>query len=271
MPKPDNLVGQKFNKLLVLRKSDRKQGIAILWWCLCDCGYEYEVSGRHLKGGQLACKTCSFSVHRKHGLSKIPEHSTWRGMIGRCYNKNNPAYSEYGGRGITVDNRWLGEDGFSNFLSDMGRRPSKKHSIDRKRNNKGYSKANCRWATKEEQSRNRRNNIYVRYNGKRTLLAEVAKSNNLSYRLVYKRHVQKGWTIKESLVPSLNKSVNLTHNGETLNLADWARRLNISDTILSKRLSRGWSVQETLSLPATRSNSVKRPVKHGAYKTSNII
>ena len=82
-----------------------------------------------------------------------PEYTAWRGMKIRCYSINTPYYKYYGGKGITVCKRW--RNNFYVFLEDMGSRPNKNYSIDRIDNNKGYSKSNCRWATKSQQMRNR--------------------------------------------------------------------------------------------------------------------
>lgn len=88
-------------------------------------------------------------------MSNTPEHRVWRGMQERCYNARRQDWPDYGGRGITVCDRW--RDSFETFLADMGPRPSPKHSVDRIDNAKGYEPGNCRWATATEQARNRRN------------------------------------------------------------------------------------------------------------------
>lgn len=81
---------------------------------------------------------------------------TWRDMKARCLKPNHKDYRHYGGRGITICERWLSKDGYKNFCADMGHRPSREFSLDRVNNDGGYSPENCRWATKSEQMRNRR-------------------------------------------------------------------------------------------------------------------
>ena len=95
----------------------------------------------------------------RHGLAGSPEHRSWTSAIGRCYNKTNPAYPRYGGRGIRMCLRW--RESFLAFLGDMGPKPSPSHSIDRINNDGNYEPSNCRWATKSEQARNRKDS-YVR-------------------------------------------------------------------------------------------------------------
>ena len=99
------------------------------------------------------------------GKQLTPEHSTWKDIRQRCNNENRKEYHRYGGRGIFVCARWM--NSYEAFLEDMGRRPSKKHSIDRIDNDDNYKPSNCRWATKTEQSRNRSG-----YNVKAWILAE---------------------------------------------------------------------------------------------------
>jgi hypothetical protein len=91
----------------------------------------------------------------KHGLTETPTWHSWANMIQRCTNPNNPAYDRYGGRGITVCDRWQGDMGFANFLADMGEKPAGT-SVDRTDNERGYEPGNCRWATAREQAMNRR-------------------------------------------------------------------------------------------------------------------
>lgn len=107
------------------------------------------------------------------------------GMIGRCHNKNHPRYDYYGGRGISVCERW--RDSFEAFWNDMGPRPSNKHSIDRIDNDGDYEPSNCRWATKKEQCRNKRNNHIVTVDGVTLTVTDMAVRYGLHIQTVMHR------------------------------------------------------------------------------------
>lgn len=160
-----DLTGQRFGMLTVLgpRRSElEKSGTTVYWLCKCDCGASSWVAARHLRNGHTQSCGCFRSIKTtaektKHGKRWTKEYIIWAGMIQRCQNPNHQSYALYGGRGISVCDRWLGEGGFENFLDDMGPAPSAAHQIDRFPNNDGdYEKSNCRWATIKQQARNRR-------------------------------------------------------------------------------------------------------------------
>jgi len=111
-----------------------------------------------------------------HGKTGTSEFNIWRSMKGRCHNPKNPAYHFYGGRGIFVCDEW--RDDFNAFFRDMGLRPSINHSIERIKNNLGYCKSNCCWATREEQNFNRRSTIVMDFDGIKLTQAEFAKKLN---------------------------------------------------------------------------------------------
>lgn len=155
-----DLVGRRFGLLTVTAKApSRKLGTKWhgYWTCRCDCGAEAVVQRAALTSG--ATRSCGCYMRqeraaraRKHGGAGWPEYRVWGAIIQRCTNPNNPAYEDYGGRGITVCERWKL---FENFIEDMGRRPAPGLQLDRRRNNEGYSKDNCRWVTREENMQNR--------------------------------------------------------------------------------------------------------------------
>lgn len=134
------------------------------------------------------------------GEKITPELRAWYGMHERCYCPTHQKYKIYGARGIRVCKRWRID--FRNFLADMGRRPSPRHSIDRIRVNGHYSPKNCRWATPEEQQRNKQNNRIVKFQGRKMSLAEAAELSGLRYGLI-KRRIQIGWPPKYWFLPPL--------------------------------------------------------------------
>jgi hypothetical protein len=163
-----DITGQAFGRLTVLCRVGRNSGHA-MWLCRCNCPQRNEVvvSGSRLHRGETkSCgcfrRECTAQLGKqqfKHGHTSnggdTPEYNSWRAMIKRCTNRNHEAYSRYGGRGITIDARWLGANGFKKFLADMGARPAGK-TLDRINTNGNYEPTNCRWATSSEQHRNTR-------------------------------------------------------------------------------------------------------------------
>ena len=122
----------------------------------------------------------------------------WCDMRARCTSKAHRQFKDYGGRGIGVSERWLGPDGFANFLADMGPRPAG-YMLERDNNDLGYSPKNCRWATRKEQNSNRRNCIYVDCEGETVTLKEYCRRKSLPYRPIVKRIQDRRWTITDAL------------------------------------------------------------------------
>jgi hypothetical protein len=207
-----DLTGLQFHRLKVLERGPNASNGEVRWSCVCICGTYCLVYGASLRSGKAKSCGC-FSRERPviHGLTHTPEYIAWQSMKERCLNPLTRNYRNYGGRGITVCERWV--QSFQNFLEDMGQRPSPQHSLDRYPDNNGgsYEKANCRWATVAQQKRNTRRN-----------------------RL-------------------------LTFNGKTQCVTDWAAELRFPDSVLFKRIRRGWSVERALTTPV-----VSQPKCHRA-------
>lgn len=159
-----SVLGQRFGRLLVIEEFPAEPGLGYRRArCRCDCGVESIVAVTSLRAGLT--RSCGCAIREatrarslRHGectdRKRTPEFRAWVGMKTRCLNVNVKSFPNYGGRGIVVCPRWL--HSFENFLADMGRRPSPKHSIDRFDNDGPYAPDNCRWATPHEQRLNQR-------------------------------------------------------------------------------------------------------------------
>lgn len=150
-----DIAGQAFGPWLVLRLTECPpwgKGKGAYWLCRCSCGREEAVAGARLRAGRQrrGCSVCSGTLHRKRGKCS-PTYNSWRAMRGRCLRPDDDAYDRYGGKGITICDRW--RDSFDNFLADMGERPAGK-SLDRIDPTGNYEPSNCRWADAKTQSRN---------------------------------------------------------------------------------------------------------------------
>lgn len=157
----EDISGKSFNQLTAIECVGHILNTAAIYWrCLCECGNYVNVTIGHLKSGHTKSCGCYATeqrsiVHTKHGLRKHKNYPLWAKMLQRCYNQNNPKYHRYGGRGITVCDRW--RESFKNFYADIGDKPEGM-SIDRRDNDGNYEPSNCRWATPKEQSNNKHNN-----------------------------------------------------------------------------------------------------------------
>ena len=197
-----DLTGQVFGRLTVLGPVGRSKDKKILWACRCSCGKvkDAPVASTTLKSGNTSSCGCLWAESQRtravtHGGSKTLEYRAWKLMRQRTKNPNNPNYEAYKER--LPDNYF---DDFATFLAEVGPRPGPGYSLDRVNNDLGYIKGNIRWATKLEQSSNRKSNKIVRntQTGERMTLAEACRRAELNYSTVRYRLKYLGWTTTEA-------------------------------------------------------------------------
>lgn len=191
-----DLSGRRFDRLIVLCICDQRTSRGRTFWnCVCDCGKTSIVDGGSLRSG--ARKSCGCLKNQRsaarmyvHGMAKTREYTIWSGAKKRCFNTNEPAYPNYGGRGITMCQEWA--ESFEQFFADMGPCP-KAHSIDRIDNNGNYEPGNCRWATRIVQNRNTRSAVMLTHEGQTMSLRDWADRMNMNFdklRYRYENHVE---------------------------------------------------------------------------------
>lgn len=197
-PRFKNLTGLRFGRLTVETFAGRLSKHSS-WHCRCDCGMKTVVTCGDLTTGHTSsCGCLRRDVTRarvwKHGNTGTAVYGVWLGILQRCEDRNCRSFPRYGGRGITVCERW---HDFKNFLSDVGQRPRNK-SIERIDNSKGYEPGNCRWATMKEQCRNRRSNHVLTWNGRTMCIAAWAEEIGIKPLTVLHR-IRSGWSVERAL------------------------------------------------------------------------
>ncbi len=242
--KLENLAGVRFDRLVVTTRDIGKKPTR--WICQCDCGNTTSATAANLKYGAIrSCGCLQRELASKrlttHGKSAVPEYQSWAGMNSRCHDAPIPGY---GGRGIYVCERWRAS--VEDFILDMGRKPSPRHSIDRINNDGSYTcgrhdvcadcreknaPANCRWATRVEQQRNTSRNHFVDFDGRTMTIAEMSEISGVSSGVLAKR-IARNLTPEEAVDPKpVNGSVHRHNRGLSLDdVREIRRRLAAGET-----------------------------------------
>lgn len=207
MRAPLELTNQKFGRLTVLKRNPVSYGTRSRWDCICECGKTTTVIGSKLMNNHT--RSCGCFHHERftqscitHGMRQSDEYNIWCGIKSRCTNPNHDAYDRYGGRGITICDKW--KNSFPEFYLDMGERPGPEYSIERKENDKGYEPGNCYWATKTEQANNRRSNVFHTYNGITKTISEWAREYRIPDHVLRKR-LYAGWDFEKAIAIPVRK------------------------------------------------------------------
>lgn len=205
-----DLTGKRFGKLIVLsiayKKSAKGSRTRIYWNCKCDCGKEIITRSDYITSGQsISCGCSKIMRLTKHGESRTRLYRIYDRMKQRCYNPNHEHYKDYGGRGIIICNDWLScFDNFSKWAKENGYNDFL--TLDRINPNEIYCPDNCRWVNMKIQNNNKRNTIYLKYNGENIPLTILAEKLNIPRHILYSRY-KKGWENDKIIFTPINKKI----------------------------------------------------------------
>lgn len=208
---PNKLIGENFGRAIVKEYIGKDSANRKKYKCLCNCGNIfitdiYSILNGHTCSCGCLRKEATIAFNTTHGQKYTRLYTTWGNMINRCNNLNNPHYDDYGGRGIKVCNEWLQFENFYNWAIQNGY--SDTLTIDRINNNKGYMPENCRWITLQMQSRNRRSNHMLTYNGITKSMTEWSEETGISFSAI-KTRLKRGWDIEKTLtIPMRSRQCN---------------------------------------------------------------
>jgi len=200
MGKYNDLTGQKFGRLTVIKDVGRNKSHKVLWLCKCECGNTKIINGNSLKNGSTISCGCYQKERAKetqttHGMEGTRIYRIWKNIKVRCLYPKAINYKWYGGRGIKICDKWLK---FEGFYEDMYLTYKEGLSIDRINSDGNYCKENCKWSTKIEQANNQSNNFIITYNGYTDTLMNMCKKYKLEYKLVETRLNKLHWSIEKA-------------------------------------------------------------------------
>jgi hypothetical protein len=271
-----DITGERFGKLTVIKRGEDFIGPAgreTQWVCKCDCGNTTIVRGHALRNGHTrSCGCLIVDSSTKHGLYNTKIYGKYNKMKHRCFNSNNKHYKRYGGRGITICDEWLGENGFINFYNwAMANGYSDDLTIDRINNDGNYEPSNCRWTTQEVQANNTSNNVIIKYNNEEHTISEWAKIYNIEYYNLYNRIINLGWSIDKALNTPINDyivKIKDPYTGKERFLSDIAIEHGINPKLVYDRVVRGgWSIDKALNTPIN--NPIRYITFNGTILTTN--
>ena len=246
--------GDRHNMLVAVALS-HKTSNGQYWTFACDCGKSKVIRAADVVGHkQKSCGCLSVTHGNTRGGKSSPTHMSWVAMRERCTNPKMMAYANYGGRGITICSQWAND--FTQFLADMGERPSKDHSIDRIDTNGNYEPSNCRWATSTEQNQNRRNMVMVTVGDETLCVAEWSRRFGVPHDTIWRRMNVMNWSAEKAVTTPVGAdrrkrpaTLMLTVDGETKSLVAWSSSSGIPEHTLRARVKYGWYHKRIVTTP----------------------
>lgn len=236
-----DLEGKKFDRLTVVSYAGKTNRGQSKWECVCDCGTVKTIQGYLMtSGASRSCgclrKEITKKRETKHEKSKTLTYSAWCSIKTRCTNPKSQYWNTYGGRGITICDRWL--HSFENFLLDMGEIPFGGAQIDRIDNDVNYSPDNCRWVTNKENQRNKSNNHLITYNGETLTLAEWSDRTGVPYKTLHNRINNCKWEIGKAITEKVS-----TGRGD-----DVSRKIKSTDIVTIKERYGNGESQKSIAM-----------------------
>lgn len=210
MSRIKDLSSMKFGRLSVISRADNSKSGKAMWKCRCDCGNKVIVDGYSLRSGNTKSCGCLqreivISKNTKHGKSKTQLYRVYRHMKERCFSEADKRFPDYGGRGITICDEWLGRDGFQNFYEwSLRNGYANDLSIDRKDVDGNYCPENCRWVNMKVQQNNRRNNHILEYKGESKTLSEWSAVTGIKSLTILNR-LKLGWSVEKALTEPVRR------------------------------------------------------------------
>lgn len=256
---PLNLVGKRYGRLLVteylgLRK--RPDGRNYSWVrCICDCGNVIEKKSTSLTSSHVrSCGCLRREITRNkstyHGYSHTKLYGVWQAMKSRCNKQSDPAYHNYGGRGISYTPEWDDYMNFHKWAYENGYKQDSGLTLERNDVNGDYTPENCCWADRKRQSNNKRNNLFFTMDGETHTLAEWCAIYKVPYGRVDVRINKLGWSFEKALFTENKCPMHtITYKGETKTTKEWAEITGLTTTLIRTRLKKGWTPEEILETP----------------------
>ncbi len=247
------IIGAKFGKLTPIKRDKDYSNGRRKWLCLCECGVEKVIGENSFRYGRTTSCGCVqlewAKRHTKtHGMSKTKEYMTWQAMHARCKGYGENETKNYKDRGIAVCKKWAS---FENFYAHMGKRPSPKHTLERKNNNKGYSPENCVWAIRKQQQRNTRRNRRLTINGVTKCMSEWCEIYGVKVNMI-RRRLASGLSPKEAfeMPVGLFKYKRVAEiNGVSKPLKEWSKVYNIKESTIRTRIYNGMDIVSAITTP----------------------
>ena len=211
MPPFIDMTGVRYGRLTAIKRVKNSKHSQTMWMFRCECGKEIVTTGWAVRSGHTTSCGCflsetTASLKYSHGMARTRIYKIYQHMKERCYKTDDRAYGRYGGRGITICDEWLEENGFENFYNwSILNGYNETLTIDRIDVNGNYEPSNCRWATWRVQANNKRNNRYVTYNGKTKTVSEWSQEYGIGEATIRSR-LNRGWSVDETLnIPTKRK------------------------------------------------------------------